>query len=160
MTDNIDEIAKNLQESVLEGYSQKLKDELFNPKNIGKMENPDSHVCITGTCGDTIEMYLAIEDEKIRDIKFMTDGCGATIACASYVTRTVKGKSIEEALRIKPEDVDDYFQGLPEESKHCAKLSVSALKAALSTCESNKQNQNFSRMERKKKNADGSTRII
>ena len=160
MTDNIDEIAKSLQESVLEGYSQKLKDELFNPKNIGKMENPDSHVCITGACGDTIEMYLAIEDERIRDIKFMTDGCGATIACASYVTRRVKGKSIEEALRIKPEDVDDYFQDLPEESKHCAKLSVSALKAALSTYESNKQNLNFSCMERKKKGADGRTRII
>jgi len=135
MAANIDKIAKSLQETVLEGYSQKLKDELFDPKNIGKIENPDSHVRITGACGDTVEMSLTIKDGRIRDIKFMTDGCGATIACASYATRTVKGKSIEEALRIKPEDVDKYFEGLPEESKHCAKLSVDTLVAALKILE-------------------------
>ena len=131
MADNIDEIAKSLQEAVLEGYSQKLKDELFDPKNIGKIENPDSHVRITGVCGDTVEIYLAIKEGRINDIKFMTDGCGTTIVCASYVTRTVKGKSIEEALRIKPEDVDRYFEGLPKENKHCAMLSVITLRAAL-----------------------------
>lgn len=135
MAANIDKIAKSLQETVLEGYSQKLKDELFDPKNIGKIENPDSHVRITGACGDTVEMSLTIKDGRICDIKFMTDGCGATIACASYATRTVKGKSIEEALRIKPEDVDKYFEGLPKESKHCAKLSVDTLVAALKILE-------------------------
>ena len=143
MTDNIDKVAKNLQENVLRGCSQKLKDELLNPQNIGRIENPDSHSGITGACGDTIEMYLAVENEKIHDIKFMTDGCGSTIACASYVTRTVKGKSIEDALRIKPEDIDKHFDGLPEESKHCAKLSVDVLKAALKKYKSKKQNLNF-----------------
>ncbi len=131
MADNIEEIVKSLQDTVSEGYSQKLKDELFDPKNIGKIENPDSHVRITGVCGDTVEIYLAIKEGRINDIKFMTDGCGATIVCASYVTRTVKGKSIEEALRIKPEDVDRYFEGLPKENKHCAMLSVITLRAAL-----------------------------
>ena len=160
MVDNIDKIAKGLQEIVLEGYSEKFKDEFLNPRNIGKMQDPDGHANITGICGDTIEMYLTIEHETISDIKFMTDGCGATIACASYITRIAKGKSLEEALRIKPQDVDDYFQGLPEKSKHCTKLSVSVLKAALSTYESNKQNQNFSRMEKKEKDTDGRTRII
>jgi len=140
---NIDKIAKDLQDAVLKGYSERFKDEFLNPRNIGKMQNPDGHANITGVCGDTIEMYLAIEGESISDIKFMTDGCGATIACASYVTRTIKGKSIEEALRLKPEDVDRYFEGLPEESKHCARLSADALKAALSTYESKKQNPNF-----------------
>jgi nitrogen fixation NifU-like protein len=76
-------------------------------------------------------MDLVIENERITDIKFMTDGCGATIACASYVARTVKGKTIEEALLIKPEGVDSYFEGLPQESKHCAKLAIDTLKAAL-----------------------------
>ena len=141
MADNIEEIVKSLQDTVSEGYSQKLKDELFDPKNIGKIENPDSHVRITGVCGDTVEIYLAIEDGRINDIKFMTDGCGATIVCASYVTRTVKGKSIEEALRIKPEDVDEYFEGLPKENKHCAILSVITLRAALEEYRS-KRNKN------------------
>ena len=160
MADNIDRITKGLQETVLEGYSEKFKDEFLNPRNIGKVQNPDGHANITGVCGDTIEMYLTIEDESISDIKFMTDGCGATIACASYVTRTVKGKSIEEALRIKLEDVDKYFEGLPKESKHCAKLSADALKAALSTYESKKPNLKFSCMKRKKKDTNGRTAIF
>ena len=131
MADDIDEIARTLQEAILEGYSEKFKQEFSNPKNIGKIENANSQVSITGVCGDTIEMYLAIKDERIDDIKFMTDGWGATIACASYVARTVKGKTIEEALRMKPEGVDSYFEGLPQESKHCAKLAVITLRAVL-----------------------------
>jgi len=160
MTDNIDEIAKSLQETVLEGYSPKLKDELLDPKNIGKIEDADSQVSITGVCGDTVELYLTIKDRRINDIKFTTDGCGATIACSSYVTRIAKGKTIEEALRIEPEDVDDYFQGLPEENKHCAKLSVSALKAALNMYENKEQKPKFSSAERKRKNANGRTPIF
>lgn len=131
MADNIDEIAKSLQEAVLADYSQTFKDEFFNAKNIGKIENPDSRVRITGVCGDTIEMSLSIQDARIHDIKFTTDGCGATVTCASYVTRTAQGKSIEEALRMKPDDVDRYFEGLPEEHKHCAKLAVITLRALL-----------------------------
>ena len=135
MADDIDEIARTLQEVILKGYSEKFKEEFSNPRNIGKIENPDKRVSITGVCGDTIEMYLAVEDGRINDIKFMTDGCGATIACASYVTRMVKGKAIKDALKIKPKDIDNYFEGLPDESKHCAKLSVDTLIAALKALE-------------------------
>lgn len=131
MTKDLDKIAQDLQETVLKGYSEKFKDELSNPQNIGKIENPDRQVSITGVCGDTIEISLTIKDGRISDIKFMTDGCGATVVCASYVTRIAKGKSVEDALQIKPEDVDKYFDGLPEENKHCAKLSVDTLIAAL-----------------------------
>lgn len=131
MVDNIDEIAKSLQEAILAGYSQKLKDELFNVGNIGTIENPDSHVRITGVCGDTIEMSLSFRDAKIQDVKFTTDGCGFTVACANYVARTARGKSIEEALVIEPDDLDRYFEGLPEENKHCAKLAVMTLRALL-----------------------------
>ena len=131
MADDIDGIVKKLQEAVLTGYSQKFKDEFFNPRNFGTIENPDSHVRTTGVCGDTIEMYLSVRDERIHDIKFTTDGCGATIVCASYVTRTAQGKSVEEALRIEPDNVDRYFEGLPEEQKHCAKLAVITLRALL-----------------------------
>lgn len=131
MVDNIDELVKNLQEAILAGYSQKFKDELLNPRNIGKIENPDSHVRVKGVCGDTIEMSLTVRDQRIHDIKFTTDGCGATVACASYVTRTAQGKSIKEALQIEPDDVDRYFEGLPEEHKHCTKLGVITLRALL-----------------------------
>jgi len=151
MADDIDKIARTLQEAILEGYSEKFKQEFSNPKNIGKIEDADSHVSITGVCGDTVEMYLAIKDGKIDDIKFMTDGCGATIACASYATKTVKGKTVEEALRMEPEDVNSYFEGLPEESKHCAKLSIDTLKAALNMYENKEQKLKLSSVKRKKK---------
>ena len=131
MADDIDKLVESLQEAILAGYSQKFKDELFNAKNVGTIENPDSHVRITGVCGDTIEMSLTVRDQRIHDIKFTTDGCGATVACASYITRTAKGKSVEEALRIEPDDVDQYFEGLPEQHKHCAKLAVITLRALL-----------------------------
>jgi nitrogen fixation NifU-like protein len=131
MTKEHDKIAKELQDTILEGYSEKFKNEFMKPENIGRIENPDSYVSVTGVCGDTIEIYLIVRDGKINDIKFMTDGCGATVTCASYVTRTAKGKSLENALRIKPEDVDKYFEGLPEEHKHCAKLAVITLTAAI-----------------------------
>ena len=141
MAEDIDEIVKNLQEAILAGYSQRFKDEFFNPRNIGTVENPDSHVRITGVCGDTIEMSLTIRDERIHDIKFTTDGCGATIVCASYVTRTAQGKSVEEALRTEPDDIDQYFEGLPEEHKHCAKLAVITIRAAVEEYR-NKSNPN------------------
>ena len=131
MIQSHDEIAQNLQEAILEGYSEKFKNEFLRPQNIGKIKDPDSYVSIKGVCGDTIEIYLIVRDGKVRDIKFMTDGCGATITCASYVTRTSKGKSLEEALQIKPEDIEKYFEGLPEEHKHCAKLAVITLKAVI-----------------------------
>ena len=127
---------QELQESMLRGFSENLKKEVLNSQNIGKIDNSDSHVSVTGVCGDTIEMCLNITDGRVSDIKFMTDGCGFTIACSSYVTRTARGKTIEEALMIKPEDVDKYFGGLPEDHKHCAKLSIDTLKAALEMYES------------------------
>jgi len=131
MTKEHDKIVKELQNAILDGYSEKFKNEFMRPENIGRIEDPDTYVSVTGVCGDTIEIYLIVRDGKIIDIKFMTDGCGATITCASYVTRTVKGKSLEKALRIKPQDVDEYFESLPEEHKHCAKLAVITLTAAI-----------------------------
>ncbi|MCP4610851.1 MAG: iron-sulfur cluster assembly scaffold protein [Planctomycetes bacterium] len=141
MTKEYDKIAKELQEAILEGYSEKFQNEFMRPENIGRIENTDSYVSVTGVCGDTIEIYLVVRDGKINDISFMTDGCGATITCASYVTRMARGKSLEEALRIKPEDVDKYFEGLPEDHKHCAKLAVMTLTAAIEKYQS-KLNKN------------------
>jgi nitrogen fixation NifU-like protein len=131
MEQTFDKLARDIQESLLKGYSERLKREFLNPKNIGRIDEPDCHVNIKGVCGDSIEMSLSVKNGRISDIKFMTDGCGATISCASYVTRTAKGKSVEEALLITPDDVDRYFEGLPDEHKHCAKLAVMTLTAAL-----------------------------
>lgn len=141
MTKEYDKIANELQNAILEGYSEKFKNEFLRPENIGRIEDPDTYVSITGICGDTLEIYLVVRDGKVSDISFMTDGCGVTITCASYVTRTAKGKSLEEALLIKPKDVDKYFECLPEDHKHCAKLAVITLTAAIEKYQS-KLNKN------------------
>jgi len=126
-----EKMVEGLQNTTSKNYSEKFKTELLNPQNIGVIDDPDSYVRVTGVCGDTIEMYLSVESGKIINIKFLTNGCGATIVCSSYTTRTSKGKSIESAFKIKPKDIDNYFEGLPDEHKHCAKLAVIALKAVL-----------------------------
>ena len=131
MEDEWDGLQEKLQEKVLEGYSENLKKEFLNPKNIGKIKKADVWSRITGVCGDTVEIYLSIEKRRIKDIRFWTDGCGFTIACCSYVTRIAKGKSVKEAYQIKPEDVDTYFGGLPEDNKHCAYLAVNSLKVTI-----------------------------
>jgi nitrogen fixation NifU-like protein len=131
VADSFDEIAKRLQDAIFEGYSQRLKEELFNAENIGAIENPDGHARITGVCGDTIEMFARIQDGEVHDVKFVTDGCGFTVACANYVARTVTGKTVDEALGIEPDDIDRYFEGLPDENKHCAKLAVMTLRALI-----------------------------
>ena len=140
MDRELDRLAEDLQEAVLAGYPEKLKAEFLKPGHVGKIESPDSQVSVTGPCGDTIEMCLSIRNGRISEIKFMTDGCGTTIACANYVSRMAKGKSIQGALRIKPEEVDSYFEGLPEENRHCADLAVMTLTAALA--EFGKRNAN------------------
>ena len=127
--------AEEVQEEVLqearERYGERAIGHWTKPHNF--CATPDGCVSgrLTGPCGDTIEMYLSISDGRIRDVKFMTDGCGFTTACASYVTRIAKGQTIEDALRIKPQDVDSHFGGLPEENKHCPELAVGTLSRAI-----------------------------
>lgn len=135
MSDDFDKFVQRLQEKVLEEerkiYSERVIAEFTNPQNFGKIENPDSWGSVKGTCGDTVEVFLLIENDKILDIKFWTDGCGATVACNSYLTKIVKGKPLKEAYGIEAKDIDDYFEGLPEENKHCADLAVFSLRTAI-----------------------------
>ena len=124
-------IVQELQESIFKGFSLSLQNEVLNSQNIGRIDEPDSYVSVTGICGDTIEMFLNVTDGRVSELRFMTDGCGFTIACASYVTRMAVGRTVEGALLIRPENVDKYFGGLPEDHKHCAKLAVMALEAVM-----------------------------
>ena len=112
-------------------YSEKVLEEYRNPKNVGRMENPDAFAAVKGSCGDTMEFYLEIEGDVVKRIEFMTDGCGATVACGSKLTKMVKGKNIHEIGRIEEEDLIEALDGLPEENLHCAELSIKTLREAL-----------------------------
>ena len=116
----------------MEGYSAKVMEHFRNPKNVGKIENPDGvgHVG-NPVCGDIMELYIKVENDTIKDAKFKTFGCGAAIATSSMVTELVKGKSINEALAISNKAVAMALGGLPSIKMHCSVLAEEALKSAI-----------------------------
>lgn len=113
-------------------YSDLVMDHFANPRNMGDMEDP-SGVGDVGnpTCGDMMRLYLKIEDGVIVDARFKTFGCGAAIASSSILTEMLKGKKIEDALKISNEAVAEALGGLPPTKIHCSVLAEDALKAAL-----------------------------
>jgi len=113
-------------------YSEKVMDHFKNPRNVGEIENPDGvgHVG-NPVCGDIMELYIKVENGTIVDAKFRTFGCGAAIASSSMVTEMVKGKSIEEALKISNKAVAEALDGLPPVKMHCSVLAEEALKSAI-----------------------------
>jgi len=132
---DFDKMIEKIQNEVYEQeqmiFSERVIEEYNNPKNIGKMVQPDAFATLTGWCGDTMEIYLKMDHDIIEDISFMTDGCGATIACGSMLTSMVKGKSIEEVKAITDDDLITALEGLPKENLHCAHLAVITLEKAL-----------------------------
>ena len=113
-------------------YSEKVMDHFNNPRNVGEMENP-SGVGTVGNakCGDIMKVYLKIENGIIEDAKFKTFGCGAAIATSSMATELIKGKTIEEALKITNKAVMEALDGLPPVKVHCSCLAEEAVHAAL-----------------------------
>jgi nitrogen fixation NifU-like protein len=132
MTNDFDRFVDDLQQQIIEQtravYSDKVVEAFYNPKNLGRMPEPDARGVMHGWCGDTMEIYLRLNGERIEQASFMTDGCGPTVACGSALTTMVQGLSLQEAGGIKPEDLLDALGGLPEESVHCAELAVNTLR--------------------------------
>jgi nitrogen fixation NifU-like protein len=116
----------------MENYSSKVMEHFRNPKNVGEMDKPDGigHVG-NPVCGDIMELYIKVKDGVIIDAKFKTFGCGAAIATSSMVTELVKGKKIDEALKLTNAAVVDALGGLPKIKLHCSVLAEQALKKAI-----------------------------
>jgi len=112
-------------------YSETAIDHSMNPRNLGDMDDADGFAKATGSCGDTMEIWLEVKSGTIANATFMTDGCGTSIASGSVVTEMAKGRGVGEARRISRQDVLSALGGLPEESEHCALLAADTLKAAI-----------------------------
>ena len=113
-------------------YSEKVMDHFTNPRNVGEIENADGVGTVgNAKCGDIMKMYLKIEDDVIVDCKFKTFGCGAAIATSSMATELIKGKSVEDALKLTNSAVVEALEGLPPVKVHCSVLAEEAIKTAL-----------------------------
>jgi len=114
-------------------YSEKVMDHFEHPRNMGEIEDADGIGQVGNPkCGDIMRMYLKIDDNGIiTDVKFKTFGCGAAVATSSMATELIKGKSVEEALKLTNSAVVEALEGLPPVKIHCSVLAEEAVKAAI-----------------------------
>jgi len=113
-------------------YSEKVMDHFMHPRNVGEIENANAVGQVgNAKCGDIMKMYMNIQDGVIEDVKFKTFGCGAAIATSSMATEMVKGKTVEEALKLTNSAVMEALEGLPPEKIHCSVLAEEAIHSAI-----------------------------
>ncbi len=135
MTKDFDAFVKELQEEITEQvreqYSETVLDHWMHPRNYGPLENADGHARITGPCGDTMEIFVKVDGERIAQAGFLTDGCMTTIVAGSMMVELATDKRISQAMALTQADVLDALGGLPTENEHCALLAANALRGAL-----------------------------
>jgi len=126
-----DELERQIQEEMKQIYTEVTLEHAMNPRNVGSLPQADGFGQATGSCGDTMQIWLKVKDGRIDKATFWTDGCGTSIACGSMVTELIKGKTIAEAFRLSSQDILNALGGLPEPDVHCSVLAASTLKEAL-----------------------------
>jgi nitrogen fixation NifU-like protein len=134
--DEVEKFARELQEQIMDElrrtYSPTVIDHWQNPRNFKTLEIPDGYARVKGICGDSMEMFLRVQDDRVIECTFQTDGCGTTIVCGSVATELALGKSFVEALgAVNAAEILKLLGGLPEDSIHCAQLAAEALRRAL-----------------------------
>ena len=113
-------------------YSEKVMDHFRNPRNVGVLEDANGIGEVgNAKCGDIMKMYLKIEDDVIKDVKFETFGCGSAIASSSMATELIKGQPVSEAMKLTNAAVAEALDGLPDYKMHCSVLAEEAIKSAL-----------------------------
>ena len=101
------------------------------PRNYGPLSRHNGHARITGPCGDTMKVYLKLDEGRIRDAKIQVLGCPGAVASAMVAMDLAKGRTVEEAREIKDRDIVRILEELPEQKVHCVRLAVKALEKAL-----------------------------
>jgi nitrogen fixation NifU-like protein len=134
--ENLDKYMQELQELILKKikkkYSKAVIDHWQNPRNFRKLENPDGYASVKGSCGDTMEMFIKMNNDRISECGFQTDGCGTTIVCGSVATTLTQDKTFIEALAgVSADVILKRVGGLPASDVHCAELAAKTLRRAL-----------------------------
>ena len=135
MTESLDEFAQKLQEEIFQETKKQYGETVFQrwltPRFMGALPDADGKSKVTGKCGDTMEFYLKISNDKVEKALFWTDGCGSSTACASMAAELAQGRDIDYLADIDGELILKKLGGLPQEEKHCAFLAAGALQEAL-----------------------------
>ncbi len=119
-------------------YPKKVMQHFLNPKNMGEMKNPDGVGKIGNPiCGDIMQVFIKVKNNKIKDIKFQTFGCVAAIASSSMLTELVKGKTLGQAKKLNYKEVSKNLKNLPPLKVHCSAMAIQALKKAIENFEKN-----------------------
>ncbi len=127
----VHEITEEIHEEMRKAYGEEAFERWKSRRFMGRIEQPDGHAAIRGSCGDTMAVYLKFESDRVRLASFMTDGCGSSVACGSLAAEMAHGRTPDELLEITPEEIRERAGGLPLEDNHCADLAVAALHEAL-----------------------------
>ena len=122
-------------------YSDLVMQHFTDPQNVGVIEDADGVGKVGNPmCGDVMEMFIKVKDDRVEDVKFRTFGCGAAIATSSIATEMIKGKSLEEAVQLSNKAVADALGGLPAQKMHCSNLAADAVRAAIEDYRSKRKN--------------------
>jgi len=137
MGDSFDESADNLQDKIYmelrKIYSAEALERWIKPDNMGSIENPDAYGHLTGRCGDTMEIFLNFQQDRVKNATYMTDGCASSNMCGSFAASMAIDKNPDELAEITGEIIFNKIGGLPEEDAHCAFLAAETLQEALDT---------------------------
>jgi nitrogen fixation NifU-like protein len=135
MSSSLDSFIDDLQDQVFEdarsAFGEKVYQRWRQPLYMLALNNPDGHANLKGGCGDSIEVFLKFENNRVAKASFLTDGCGPSVVCGSYAVEMALGKTAEELLEIDGNVILNELGGLPEENEHCAYLAAESLHAAL-----------------------------
>ncbi|MDM8525198.1 iron-sulfur cluster assembly scaffold protein [Desulfococcaceae bacterium HSG8] len=135
MSDALDNFVQQLQEQIYEETKEAFGETAYqrwrNPLYMGTMESPDGYGRVKGGCGDTIDIFLKFEEDRVKEALFQTDGCGSSMVCGSFAAEMAVGKTSDELVEVTGESILEKLGGLPEENKHCAFLAAASLHEAL-----------------------------
>ena len=135
---DLDAFVGDLQARVIKDarkvYSEEVIRRWLDTPHAGVMRNPDAHARVTGPCGDTMEMFLRVNEGCVSEASFVTDGCASTIACGSMTCDLALGKTVAGLREVTQEAILEALGGLPEAALHCALLAANTLHAAARDC--------------------------
>ena len=135
MSGELNDFVQNLQNRIYdetkEAYGAVAFERWLNPLYMGSVDGPDGYGRVTGSCGDTMQIFLKFENDRIKEASFQTDGCGSSTVCGSFAAEMAIGKNPDEIVEITGEAILEKLGGLPKEDEHCAFLSAESLQEAL-----------------------------